>query len=110
MALIECPECKSAVSDQALKCPSCAYQLRKAKRGLFGKLFKLAFILFNVLMAVWLIGGVGAAGEHISTAASEAERAGAAIGTSIGAFMILTLWVIGDIILGALVFFTRPKN
>jgi uncharacterized paraquat-inducible protein A len=109
MALVACPECKAAVSDKALVCPSCAYQLRRAKRGLFGKLFKLAFILFNVIMAVWLIGGVGAAGEHISSATSAAGRAGATLGAGMGAFFILTLWVIGDIILGALVFFTRPK-
>ncbi|MFY0480424.1 hypothetical protein [Achromobacter marplatensis] len=110
MALIACRECKTAVSDQALKCPSCGFQLRKPKRSFIGKLFKLLFIAFNILMAFWLVTGMGAAGEQISSATSEAGRAGATIGTGIGAFMVLTLWVIGDVILGALVFFTRPRT
>ena len=110
MALINCPECNNQVSDQAFKCPSCGKQLRKPKRTFMGKVFKWLFILFNVLMAIWLIGGVGSSAEVINNAASEAERAGAAIGTGLGASIILTLWVIGDIILGLFVLFTRPKS
>ncbi|WP_338423971.1 zinc-ribbon domain-containing protein, partial [Pantoea ananatis] len=29
MALVNCPECHKEVSDSALRCPSCARQLRK---------------------------------------------------------------------------------
>ena len=110
MALIACPECSTDVSDSALKCTSCGIQLRKPKRGFFGKLFKYSFILFNVLMAWWLVAGVGAASEGIQSAGSTAEQAGAAIGTGIGAAMIIGLWVFGDIILGLFVLFTRPKS
>lgn len=109
MALINCPECQTEVSDTALKCAKCGVQLRKPKRGFFGKLVKWSFIGFNILMAVWLIGGMGAATEGMD-AMSEAERAGATIGTGIGAAMILGLWVVGDIILGLFVLFTRPKS
>ncbi|WP_432415633.1 zinc ribbon domain-containing protein [Chromohalobacter israelensis] len=109
MALINCPECQTEVSDTALKCAKCGVQLRKPKRGFFGKLIKWSFIGFNILMAVWLIGGMGAATEGMD-AMSEAERAGATIGTGIGAAMILGLWVVGDIILGLFVLFTRPKS
>jgi len=109
MALINCPECESEVSDTALKCPSCGVQLRKPTRGFFGKLFKWTFIGFNILMAFWLIGGVGSATEGME-AMSEAERAGATIGTGIGAALILGIWVIGDIILGLFVLLTRPKS
>lgn len=41
---------------------------------------------------------------------SGAEQAGAAIGIGIGPMLILSIWVIGDIILGLFVLFTRPKT
>jgi len=112
MAMIKCPECSTDVSDTALKCPSCGVQLRKPKRGFFGKLDKWGFIGFNILMAIWLVGGMGAATDYLEgmEAMSEAEKAGAAIGTGLGAAMILSIWVIGDIILGLFVLFTRPKS
>lgn len=109
MAMIKCPECSADVSDSALKCPSCGVQLRKPKRGFFGKLIKWGFIGFNVLMLVWFIGGMGAATDGMD-AMSEAERTGAAIGTGLGAAMLLGIWVVGDIILGLLVLLTRPKG
>lgn len=109
MALINCPECETEVSDTALKCPKCAVQLRKPKRGFFGKLIKWGFIGFNILMVIWLIGGMSAATDGID-AMSEAGKAGAAIGAGLGVTMILGIWVIGDIILGLLVLLTRPKS
>ncbi len=61
-------------------------------------------------MAVGLFGGLGGAGEVMNIAASDAEMAGAAIGTAIGARMILTVWVMGAVILGLMMFFTRGKK
>lgn len=61
-------------------------------------------------MVFWLVGGINSAGDVIQTASTDAERAGAAIGTGIGVMMIGGLWVIGDIILGLFVLFTRPKS
>lgn len=110
MALVECRECKVEVSDSAMKCPSCGFQLKKPKRGIFGKLFKWIFILFNILMVVWLFAGFQTAAEVSSTAGSDAESAGAAIGTAIGVSFILGIWVVGDIVLGLFVLFTRPKG
>ncbi|MFP1725070.1 zinc ribbon domain-containing protein [Lonsdalea quercina] len=109
MALISCPECSSQVSDSAVKCPSCAVQLRKPKRGFFGKLIKFSFIAFNILMLVWIIGGYNSASEGIEQL-SGAEQAGAAIGTGLGIAMLSSLWIVGDIILGLFVLFTRPKS
>lgn len=79
-------------------------------RTFFGKLVKWLFILFNILMIVWIIGGMSAAGQHITNATSEAARAGASIGTAIGVSMLLTLWVMGDIIIGIVVLLTRRKK
>jgi hypothetical protein len=38
-----------------------------------------------------------------------AGQAGATIGTGIGVALLLGIWFIGDVILGLLVLFTRPK-
>ena len=108
--LIKCPECNAEVSDSALKCPHCGKQLRKPKRGIFGKIFLWLFYLFNIFMLVWCVGGMNAASEVVSKAATEAERAGASIGTGLGAMYVLTIWVIGDIITGLLALMTRPKS
>lgn len=108
MALISCPECQNSVSDSAFKCPNCGVLLRKPKRSFMGKLFKWSFIGFNILMAFWFFAGMSNATRGIENL-NGAEQAGAAIGTGLGAFIILTVWVIGSIILGLFVMFTRPK-
>lgn len=56
-----------------------------------------------------MIFGVGGAAETIDTAASDAEKAGAAIGTGLGAMMILFIWVVEDVVLGLMTLLTRPK-
>lgn len=110
MSLVQCPECSKEVSDSALKCTHCGVQLRKPKRGFFGKLVKYTFIAFNLLMGWWFVAGMGAASETVTTAGTAAEQAGAAIGTGIGAAMIIGIWGFGDLILGLFVLFTRPKT
>lgn len=110
MALIDCPECGSEVSDSALKCINCGVQLKKLKRGFFGKLFKYSFILFNLLMVWWLFSAIGIANEAIESSQSGAEQAGAAIGSGIGTFLIMIIWIFGDIVLGLFVMFTKPKG
>ncbi|HAS0824742.1 TPA: hypothetical protein O8L21_004379 [Enterobacter cloacae] len=110
MALVSCPECLKDVSDTALRCPSCGKQLKKPRRSLFGKAIKWAFILFNLFMIYCLFAGLDGSGEVINHATSDAERAGAAIGTGLGLMAIASVWVIGDIIIGILVFLTRPKG
>ena len=110
MALINCPECSTEVSDTAMKCPKCGVQLRKTKRGIFGKLVKWSFIGFNLLMVIWLFSYWGSIGDIANTAGSEAGRAGATIGGTIGTGILLGIWGFGDIILGLFVLFTRPKS
>jgi hypothetical protein len=110
MALISCPECQASVSDTAMKCTHCGVQLRKPTRSVFGKLIKWTFIGFNALMALWLWAGMKAASTAIDATTSSAEQAGAAIGTGIGAALVITLWVAGAVILGLFVMFTRPKS
>ena len=108
MAMIHCPECNSEVSETASKCPSCGFLINKPTRSIFGKIIKWTFIIFNVIMAFWFFGGMSDAIDK-TQALEGAEQAGAAIGTGIGGFIIVTIWAVGDIILGLFVLFTKPK-
>lgn len=77
------------------------------KRGFFGKVIKYLFIAFNLFMAWWLFAGLAAVGGTMSGMTSDAERVGGAIGTAVGAGFVLFIWVVGDIILGMLTYFSR---
>lgn len=109
MALINCPECSGQVSESAFKCTHCGFEIKKPKRGFMGKIFKWSFILFNLFMLMWFISFFGSVGEVASRDNSDAYQAGTAIGATIGTGVLASLWVCGDIILGLLVMFTRPK-
>lgn len=109
-AITACPSCNGNVSTKAFDCPSCGHPLRKPKRGFFGKIFKWLLIIFNLLMLAWLISYFSLIGEMMDGTASDAEKAGAAIGGSIGTGFLLTVWVIGDIILGLAALLTRPRK
>lgn len=80
------------------------------KRGFFGHVFKWLFILFNIGMAWAFIEGMSGAGEVYNTAGSEAGRAGAAVGTALGATMLIVIWAGGALVLGLFVLFTRGKK
>jgi len=108
MALINCPECNTEVSNKAIKCPKCGVGLNKPSRTIFGKIIKWIFIVFNIIMAWWMIGGVGGAVEKTANL-NGAEQVGAAIGTGLGAMMIGGIWLLGVIVLGLFVLLTRPK-
>ena len=84
--------------------PSCGKQLKKPRRSLFGKVIKWSFIIYC------LFAGLVGSGDVINHATSDAERSGAAIGTGLGLMAIVSVWVIGNIIIGNLVFLIRPKG
>ena len=86
------------------------YREVKGKRGVFGWLFLLLFIAFNLLMIVAVVVGLGGSAEVVGSAASGAEKAGATIGAGLGLGFLLTIWVIGDILLGIPVMLTRPSR
>lgn len=80
------------------------------RRGFFGKLVMIAFWAFNAIMLLSFIAGLGGAGGAMDAMPTEAERAGAAVGTMIGAGMILSIWLFGALILGLMAFFTRGQK
>lgn len=79
------------------------------RRGFFGKLMKLAFVLFNILMLVWLVSYWTSVGEFAATTRSDAEMAGAAIGATLGTTFLIFFWAAGSVILGLLTMLTRGK-
>lgn len=84
-------------------------QREVSDRTLFGKICKWLFIIFNLLMILWIVLGIGAIGE-MDAPRNSAEEAGAAIGATLGFGMLLFIWVVGDVILGMFVLFTRRKK
>lgn len=80
------------------------------RRGVFGLLFKYAFILFNVVMMIWLFSYWGTIDGHIKGATSDAARSGATIGAAIGTHLIVSIWVCGAVILGIFTLLTRGKT
>lgn len=85
-------------------------RVERQKRGVFGWLFLILFWGFNAFMAYGAIAGLSANSDRIGQMTSEAEQAGAVIGTAIGASFLLMIWVAGAIILGLFVLFTRGKK
>jgi hypothetical protein len=77
----------------------------KHQRSVAGKFIKWAFIGFNLLMLFWVFGGLKSVSDIPTHSA--AEEIGRSIGATIGVTMILTLWALGDLILGILVLVTR---
>jgi hypothetical protein len=77
----------------------------KRERTALGKLIKWVFVGFNIAMIIWIVAGLNAVSKI--EVHSAAEQAGRAIGSAIGFASLLTLWAIGDIILGIFVFFSR---
>ena len=101
MALINCPECDKEVSDQSFTCTSCGVELRKKTRSVLGKIIKVIFIFFNILMIISLL--------NTCDTASQIDGGAEAVGASLGYFMIFSFWAVVDIVLGMAVLLTRPK-
>ena len=80
----------------------------KRERSAIGKVIKWIFIAFNLLMALWLVGGLHSISKMQTFSA--AEQIGAGIGATIGVTVLLVLWALGDLILGILVLVTRGNE
>ena len=60
MALIQCPDCQTEVSDAAASCTKCG---RVREPSALGQFAKGLLLVFNAAMAVWFIGEVMGAAE-----------------------------------------------
>jgi hypothetical protein len=85
-------------------------RIEKRQRGVFGWIFLVAFWAWNVFMGIGLIGGIANNVEMADHISGEAQKAGHAIGTVMGAGMLFVIWVLGAILLGLFVMLTRGKK
>lgn len=72
-----------------------------------------ALLIWNVLMVIWVVGGVGAVGDNCAGETGDALvacQAGTAIGAGLGVTMIIFIWFIGFIVLGLIWLMSRPKE
>lgn len=84
--------------------------IEKRKRGFIGWITFSLFWLFNVMMGILLFTYTNDMSSKIGAMSNEAERAGAEIGTGMGIMMLLMVWALGVVILGALSYFTRGRK
>ncbi|MEY9717918.1 fatty acid desaturase [Sinorhizobium fredii] len=82
----------------------------KRKRGIFGTLVWWVFLAFNGFMGLWIFYVIKFASEKFEQTADAATQAGTAIGGTVAAGMLLSLWLIGSVILGLIVALTRGKT
>ena len=84
-----------------------------AKNGGGWRKFTWVILIFNVLMLVWILTGVGSVADNCEGeigSALEACEAGTAIGAGLGAAFVIFLWVAGDVILGVIWLVTRKTQ
>ncbi|HZD64824.1 MAG TPA: hypothetical protein VE152_01865 [Acidimicrobiales bacterium] len=67
-------------------------------------------LVFNAVMLAWLIGGLVSASNTVGNCVGQGCQAAGTVGTTIGAGLIIGLWVAGDVILGVLWLVTRPRG
>lgn len=82
----------------------------RRKRGVFGWIVLLAFWAFNLFMAWALLSGLTDTAGRTAALTSDAERAGAAIGTALGVGFILFVWMAGAVILGLFTWLTAGRK
>lgn len=70
--------------------------IERHKRGFFGWIFLIIFILWNLFMLSWAVATMGLAGG-----------AGA---TGLALFLLLFIWAIGSVVTGLLVLVTRGSK
>lgn len=82
----------------------------RRRRGVFGVIFKYAFILYNLAMAWWLISYWIKVAPLLNNAVDEATRTGGTVGAALGTATIAGFWVAGTVVLGLFTLLTRGKT
>ena len=76
MALINCPECKKEVSDSALSCPHCGFQLKEKEKVVKSQVkipkkkhsaFLTWVIIIAILMTIFYITYIGSVEDNSSS-------------------------------------------
>jgi hypothetical protein len=72
-----------------------------------------ALLIWNVLMVIWIVGGVGAVGDNCAGETGDALelcQGATAVGAGIGVTFLIVIWFIGFIVLGLIWLMSRPKE
>ena len=80
------------------------------RRGAVGWFFEIVFYLFNLAMAVVTVSAVGQSGDILAAAQTELAKGIAGFGAATRVFMLLFVWMAGDLILGSLTLITRARK
>lgn len=80
------------------------------QRSAFGKIVKWSFIIFNIVMLVSMLSYCSTIGGAMESAAGDAEKAGTAIGATLGSGLLMGIWGFGALILGIFTLLTRGKK
>ena len=88
-----------------MRASKAGYQEVKGKLGVFGWIWRVLLLLWQVAMVGWFVQYISIVAPAVE--AGGAQGAGAAIGGTIGVGMILFVWVAGTIVLGLFVILTR---
>lgn len=84
--------------------------IERRKRNLFGWFFIVLFWIVNVIFAYSFFGSMQEQAKFINNTKDDIELAGAVIGTTLGYYMILSIWLTVALILGIFVLLTRGKK
>ena len=72
-----------------------------------------ALVIWNILMVIWVAGGIGATSDNCVGETGEALelcQSATAVGAGIGVTFIIIIWFIGFIVLGLVWVMSRPKE
>lgn len=95
MTTIACPTCNAPVDGNAHNCPNCGMEIPRPRRSLFGRIWKWAFILFNVATAT-----------VACYMAIDALNGSQSVIPNVAYGLLVAIWMTGAIILGALTLIT----
>lgn len=79
------------------------------KRGFFGWLFLIVFLLFNLLMLFMVVASMTGMAD-MPEPSSEAEAAGRALGAGLAGGFLIFIWAAGAVITGLLALLTRGSK
>lgn len=72
-----------------------------------------ALVIFNVLMAIWVIAGAASAGGNATNCGmldQQSCNVARDVGTGVGVAALIFLWFIGFVVLGIIALVSRPRN
>lgn len=109
MTAKKCKNCGTEVQNASGICPECGTTLHDYNRT-YKKVILFVLILFNALMLVWAIYGIGGSAEILEGTNTVASEEIAKKSIKVGSLMIAVIWFVGDVILGILYFMSGKKK